>query len=79
MDNPKIRIESDGKRAEVFLGGEKIRCMLLDFHGEVAEGKVSIKWSGKKQKLGENGDPCIENHDLVIESFCCDSKEVDSE
>lgn len=76
MDNPKIRIESDGKRAEVFLDGEEIRCILLDFHGEVAEGKVSIKWSGKKQKLDENGSLCIEDNDLVIESFCHDSNEV---
>lgn len=75
MDNPKIRIESDGHFAEVYLDGEKIRCASLDFHGAVGD-DIHIKWDGVMQKLNENGDPRIENGEVATEEFHYDKRKA---
>lgn len=78
MDNPKIRIESNGICTEVYLDGEKIRCTQLDFHGDVAGG-LHINWKGLMQKLDENGNPYIENDEVATEKFQYNSVEAVSD
>lgn len=75
MDNPKIRIESDGVTAVICLDGEHIRSTLLDFsfHGDVDENGIHIKWDGIKQKLNENGMPYVENDEVATEEFHYDN------
>lgn len=70
----KIRIESDGKTAVVYLNGERIKSPLLDFsfHGDVENG-IHIKWDGVMQKLDENGMPYVENDEVATEEFHYDS------
>lgn len=75
MDNSKIRIESDGYTAEVYLNGEKVRCTNLTFQGNVDDG-IHIKWDGTMQKLDEKGEVCVENHEVVTEQFHYDSHEA---
>lgn len=79
MDNPKIRIESDGKTAHIYLNGEHIRSPLIDFsfHGDVENG-IHIKWSGVIQKLDENGRPYIENGEVATEEFHYDSRKQEA-
>lgn len=72
MDNPKIRIESDGHFAEVYLDGKKVRCTSLDFHGDVNE-TIHIKWDGIMQKEDGKGELIIENHKVATEEFHYDS------
>lgn len=73
MDNPKIKIESDGLRTEVWINGEKVKnCTQLDFHADVADG-FHVKWSGKTNKCDESGRLCIENDEIVKEEFCYDN------
>lgn len=81
MDNPKIRIESDGKTAEVFLDGKEISATLLNFyfHGNVGKKGVCITWNGEMYKRDEKGRLCIENNELVMERFYNGSNEVDGE
>ena len=79
MDNPKIRIESDGVTAVVYLNGEKIRCTSLDFHGDADENRIYIKWDGTMQIADENGNPIIRNGMLVTEEFHYDSSEAAKE
>lgn len=76
MENPKIRIESDGKTASVYLNGENIGTTLLDFsfHGDVENG-LHIKWDGIKQKLNKNGMPYAENGEVATEEFHYDSND----
>lgn len=78
MDNPKIRIESDGITAEIYLDGEKISCTALDFHGDVKNG-LQIKWHGTMHKREENGNICVENNEIVMDEFYYDSREARSE
>ncbi len=75
MENPKIKIESDGVTAIVYLNGEKIKCTQLDFHGDIKNG-LHIKWDGVMQKLNENGTVCVENDEVVTEKFHYDSHEA---
>lgn len=74
MDNPKIRIESDGISAIVYLNGKKVRCTSLDFHGDIAGG-IHIKWDGILVKE-EGGKTLIENNEVVTEEFHYDSCEA---
>ena len=69
MDNPKIRIESDGIIVNVYLEGEKIRCTSLNFAGETKEEGALIKWDGVMQKLNENGVPYVENNEIATKEF----------
>lgn len=74
MDNPKIRIESDGIRTEVYLDGEKVdSCISLDFHATVDDG-IHVEWNGEKHKKDDNGKLVIENDDIVTEEFHYDSR-----
>lgn len=73
MDNPKIRIESDGIRTIVYLDGKEVeRCMSLNFHANVENG-VHVQWSGTRQKEDENGHLIIENDKISTEEFRYDS------
>lgn len=74
MDNPKIKIESDGITAVVYLNGKHIKGKLIDFsfHGD-AENNIHIKWDGTFLKRDEKGRPCIENDEIVTEEFHYDS------
>lgn len=72
MDNTKIRIESDGNFAEVYLDGKKVKCTSLDFHGDVKNG-LRFKWGGIMQKTDEKGDPIIENGKVATEEFHYDN------
>ena len=75
MDNPKIRIESDGICTEVYLDGKRVNsCITLDFHATVEDG-IHVTWNGAKHKKDENGKLVIENDDIVTEEFHYDSKE----
>lgn len=73
----KIRIESDGQTAVIYLNGEHIKSPLLDFsfHGD-AENGIHIKWDGIMQKLNENGMPYVENDKIATEEFHYDSNEA---
>lgn len=73
----KIRIESDGKTAIVYLNGEHIRSQLLDFsfHGDIENG-IHIKWDGVMQKLDENDRPYFESDEVATEEFHYDSNEA---
>lgn len=75
MDNPKIRIESDGKTAEVYLNENKIRCTEIDFHGDVENG-LRIKWDGVMNITDESGKTTIKNGEVVTEEFHYDSQEA---
>lgn len=77
MKNPKIRIESDGITAVVYLGGKHIRGTLIDFsfHADVENG-IHIKWEGIMQKLNESGNPYVENDEIATEEFHYDSRKV---
>lgn len=75
MDNPKIRIESDGIATIVYLNGERVRCTSLDFHGDVAGG-IHVEWDGIFIKEDENGKTLIENGEVVTEEFHYGNREV---
>lgn len=77
MENPKIRIESDGITANVYLNGENIGATLLDFsfHGDVENG-IHIKWHGVMHKKNEKGMPYVENNEIATEEFHYDSREA---
>lgn len=75
MNNSKIRIESDGISAIVYLNGKKVRCTSLDFHGDVAGG-IHIKWDGLLVKEDESGKTLIENGEVATEEFHYDSCEA---
>lgn len=71
----KIRIESNGYFAKVYLDGKKIRCTSLDFHGK-AGSVPHITWDGVMQKLNKNGEPIIENESVTTEEFHYDNYEA---
>ena len=76
MDNPKIKIESDGIRTVVYIDGKKIeRCTSLDFHANVDNG-IHVCWNGKTQKEDESGHLIIENDEIATEEFRYDSNEA---
>lgn len=73
MDNPKIKIESDGVRTEVYLDGEKVdSCTSLNFHATVENG-IHVTWNGTKHKKDESGHLIVENDEIMTEEFCYDS------
>lgn len=76
MDNPKIKIESDGMRTVVYIDGKKIeRCTSLDFRANVDNG-IHVCWNGKTQKEDEGGHLIIENDEIATEEFRYDSNEA---
>lgn len=72
MENPRIKIESNGVCTEVSLDGKKISCTQVDFHADVADG-LHVEWEGIMHKLDKDGHMCIENNDIVTEKFHYDS------
>ncbi len=76
MENPKIKIESDGIRTIVYLDGKKVeRCTSINFHADV-EDSIRAQWSGTTQKEDENGHLIIENDEIATEEFHYDSHEA---
>lgn len=77
MEYPKIRIESDGVTAKVWLNEEDISATLLDFsfHGDVENG-IRIKWDGVMNKRNEKGMAYVENNEIATEEFHYDSRGV---
>ena len=68
MENPKIRIESNGYITEVYFNGKKIEnARLLDFifHAEPLE----VLCEAKKVKLDENGEVVFDGDEVVTESL----------
>lgn len=67
MQNPKIRIESDGHVTEVWIDGEKVskNATMLDFnfHAEPLQVYCEIE----KYKLDKDGNKIIENDEMLKE------------
>lgn len=66
MDNPKIRIESDGCITEVWIDGEKVeRATMADFtfHAEPFEVYCEIEL----YKTDKDGTPVVENQEIPKE------------
>lgn len=75
MDNPKIKIESDGMRTFVYLDGKEIKHgTSINFHADVENG-IHVQWNGTKHKEDENGHLIIENDEVATEEFCYDSND----
>lgn len=74
MDNPKIKIESDGIATEVYLNGERISDTLIDFsfRAHIDTG-LHVEYGGERFKRDKNGKAIIENNEIVTEKFCYDS------
>lgn len=67
MENPKIRIESDGYMTQVWIDGEKVSAnstmVDFNFHAEHLEVYCELE----KYKLDEKGNKIIENDELLRE------------
>lgn len=68
MDNPNIRIESDGITTAVHLNGKHIRTKELNFHADSKDG-LNIRWDGILVKENKDGEALIQNEDFVTEKF----------
>lgn len=81
MDNPKIRIESDGNFVELYLNGEKVKSQLIDFrfHANVKNQKISIEWGGLIAVEDESGSPVIKHDNIMTENFYYDSNDKEGE
>lgn len=76
MENPKIKIESDGIKTVVYLDGKKVeRCTAINFHADV-EDAIHVQWSGTTQKEDENGHLIVENDEIATEEFHYDNQEA---
>lgn len=77
MDNPKIRIESDGNSIELYLNGKKVKPQLIDFrfHANIKRQKTSIEWGGLIAVQDESGNPVIKYDNIVTENFYYDSND----
>lgn len=67
MDNPKIRIESDGHITEVWIDGQKVEKATMadfEFHAEPWEVYCELQ----KYQLDENGFPIVNNDELLKEN-----------
>lgn len=71
MDNPKIRIESDGDITIVYLGGKRVKTRNIEFSAKLTpKSDKAVMWKGDFLKTDEKGDAVIENDDIVTEEFC---------
>ena len=63
MENPKIRIESDGHITEVWIDGEKIsdKACMIDFYAEPCEVYCEIE----EYRIDKKGKKIIENNVLL--------------
>lgn len=75
MDNPRIKIESDGNTATIYIDGEKVKGKMVDlhFHGDVDDG-IHIAWDYEIIKEDENGMPLVENNEIVTEKHHFDNR-----
>lgn len=67
MDNPKLRIESDGHITEVYIDGKKVnRATMADFrfHAE----PYNVDFTYEKYVTDENGKIKIVNDEIVRET-----------
>ena len=68
MDNPKIRIESNGHITEVWIDGQKVEKAIMadfEFHAEPFEVYCELE----KYQIGEKGNIIIENGELLKENM----------
>lgn len=66
MENPKVRIESDGHITEVYINGKKVdRATMIDFHFHAEPHTVECEY--EKYKSDENGHLIVENDEIVKE------------
>lgn len=69
MDNPKIRIESDGRITEVWIDGEKVskNATMLDFnfHAEPLQVYCEIE----QYELDKDGNKIVKNNELLKEKM----------
>lgn len=66
MENPKIRIESNGRITEVWIDGQKVEKATMadfEFHAEPLEVYCEIE----KYKLDKDGNKIIENDEMLKE------------
>jgi len=67
MENPKIRIESNGHITEVWIDGQKVEKATMadfEFHAEPFEVYCELQ----KYQLDENGFPIVNNDELLKEN-----------
>lgn len=67
VEKPKIMITSDGKFAQVYIDGKKVRCtdMELHFIGHVNE-KPMITVDAQWHKMDENGNAILNEDKTAI-------------
>ena len=68
MDNPKIRIESDGHITEVWIDGEKVEKATMadfEFHAEPFEVYCELE----KYQLGKDGEIIVKNNEPLKENI----------
>ena len=79
MENPKLRIESDGFITEVYIDGEKVKYIAsYDFHAEILKATCTIEKRIENEKgtiIPDTGKVKIENLDFAgkWKSRYCDS------
>jgi len=66
MENPKLRIETDGKTTEIYIDGQQVlgACM-LDIHAEPFEVYCKLE----KYKRDAEGQYIVEKDELLRESI----------
>jgi hypothetical protein len=68
MENPKIRIESDGNKTEVFVDGKKIdKSTNIYFQADPVNIEHNVRCIITRYKADESGNYVIENGELVKE------------
>lgn len=68
MDNPKIRIESDGHITEVWIDGEKVeKATMADFEFHAEPFKVYCEL--EKYQLDKDGEIIVKNDELLKENI----------
>lgn len=65
MENPIIKIESDGQTTEVYIDGKKIDlCTEFDFHAD----SDGIRYTYRNYKRNALGNPLVIGNELVSET-----------
>jgi hypothetical protein len=65
MENPKIRIESDGIHTEVYINGEKVRAISIEFAHSLNE--IAICKIGQYVTDTDGNIVVDENNDFVTQ------------
>lgn len=78
MNESKIKIESDGKTANIFIDGKEVKSTEIDFrfHGDVDNG-VHISWDCECIKTDNKGFPIVKETEIIKEHIHYDSLECD--